>query len=214
MDTMGAAADGPSSRVGDMPASCASRAATGPVTVIVSRQVKPGREADYEAWLQGVTRAAHQFPGYLGADVIRPGPAGPREYTTIFRFSSLATLEQWEAFAVRREWMARVAELISAEATVRRLEGLEFWFTGPGIPTAVQPSPHKMAVILIVVVFCMLSTLGPLIRSLLGGVPGLLRTLIVVTIQVVLMTYLVMPRVTRALAFWLYPKVPSARRAT
>ena len=212
MDTRGTAAESPSGRVGDdLPASCESRAATGPVTVIVSRQVKPGREAEYEAWLRGVTGAAHQFPGYLGADVVRPGPTGPREYTTIFRFSSLATLEQWETSAVRREWMDKVAELVTAEATVRRLEGLEFWFSGPGGRTAVQPSPHKMVLVLIVIVFCMLSTLVPLMRTLLSGVPGPLRTLLVVTIQVVLMTYVVMPWVTRALAFWLYPKGATAR---
>ena len=31
----------------------------GPVTVSISRRVKPGREADYEAWLHGIVEAGH-----------------------------------------------------------------------------------------------------------------------------------------------------------
>ena len=39
---------------------------TEPVTVIVSRDVKPGRESDYHAWMHRVI-AAERFPGNLGA---------------------------------------------------------------------------------------------------------------------------------------------------
>ncbi|MBX3637538.1 MAG: hypothetical protein KF683_19385 [Rubrivivax sp.] len=39
---------------------------TGPVTVVVTRRVRAGREAGYEAWLARLQSAARGLPGYLG----------------------------------------------------------------------------------------------------------------------------------------------------
>lgn len=48
------------------------------VTVVITRRVKPGREAAYEAWLARLIAAAGELRGYLGADIHRPSP-GARE---------------------------------------------------------------------------------------------------------------------------------------
>lgn len=50
------------------------------VTVVVTRTIKAGREADYEAWLRGVAEVAGRFKGHLGMTVFRPR-AGSRDYT-------------------------------------------------------------------------------------------------------------------------------------
>jgi antibiotic biosynthesis monooxygenase (ABM) superfamily enzyme len=39
-----------------------------------------------------------------------------------------------------------------------------------------------------------------------GGFHAVLRTLVFTLVMVSLMTYLVMPRMTRLFSFWLYPK--------
>ena len=39
---------------------------TEPVTVIIRRRVRPGREAAYEAWLQRLQADARMLQGYLG----------------------------------------------------------------------------------------------------------------------------------------------------
>jgi hypothetical protein len=55
--------------------------AQGPVTTTVTRRIKPGHEAAYEAFLAGIRGAAQTFPGYLGTEIFRPaGPGG--EYRT------------------------------------------------------------------------------------------------------------------------------------
>src|SRR5829696_2067310 len=41
-----------------------------PVTVLYSRRVKPGREADFESWAHGIVAASRQFPGHLSASVL------------------------------------------------------------------------------------------------------------------------------------------------
>jgi hypothetical protein len=50
-----------------------------------------------------------------------------------------------------------------------------------------------------------LTSIGQGVRLVLGGAPAQLRLLVTITIEVFLMTYLVMPRLTRWLARWIYP---------
>ncbi len=45
---------------------------------MVTRRVKAGREAAYEAWLERLIRDAAALPGFLGAKVARPSIRGPR----------------------------------------------------------------------------------------------------------------------------------------
>ena len=66
----------------------------GPVTTMVSRRVKPGHEAAYEEFLDGIIAAARSFPGHLGAEVFRPSGKGG-EYRVVCRFDSAANLRRW-----------------------------------------------------------------------------------------------------------------------
>jgi uncharacterized protein len=81
-----------------------------PVTVLYSRRVKPGREADFEAWAHGVVAASRQFPGHLGASVL--DAPGSREYHILFSFADRKSLRAWLDSDERRRWLARVGELI------------------------------------------------------------------------------------------------------
>ena len=101
------------------------------------------------------------------------------------------------------DWLARLEGITEGDDDVRRGTGLEFWFSLPELPAA-HPSPHKMALVLFVVVYVMLTLINLMLAPLTGDWPGPLRLLLTVLCQVLLMTYLVMPRVTRLLKDWLY----------
>lgn len=174
----------------------------GPVTISISRTVIPGREADYEAWVQGITAQALEFPGHMGVNVIRPTPPSS-EYVTIFRFDSYQHSRDWEESDIRADWLSRLEGVTEGEEAVEKGTGLEFWFNLPELPAA-HPSPHKMALVLLVVVYVMLTVINFLLTPLTGDWPGPVRLLLTVLCQVLLMTYLVMPRVTRMLKNWLY----------
>jgi hypothetical protein len=177
---------------------------TRPVTVTVRRKVRPGREADYEAWLARLTEgAARDFPGYLGADFHRPGPGGA--YRSVFRFDSLDHLEAFERSDYRAKMLAEAAPLFAADAAWERLTGLEFWFDPPPGTRLPQPSPHRMALVLIAVVFVLVLALNLALGPFLTGWPLPLRLLLTVTLQVVLMTYVIMPRLTPRIARFIFP---------
>ncbi len=174
----------------------------GPVTISVARHIVPGREADYEAWLKGITARALEYPGHMGVNVLRPTP-GSNEYVTIFRFDSYEHSKAWEESEVRKDWLSRLTGIVEGEDEVRKGTGLEFWFSLPELPAA-HPSPHKMALVLVIVVFTLVMAINAALSPFAGQWPAALRVFVTVLCQVLLMTYVVMPRVTRLLKGWLY----------
>jgi uncharacterized protein len=180
-----------------------------PVTVVVTRRVKPGREQDYEAWLQALQAEARGLPGYLGVTTQRPAPTGPREYVSAIRFATLADLRAFEGSELRSRHLALVADLVEADAVWERMTGLEFWFTPPPGTVVAQPSRPRMALVMNVVVFGLVLSIGTLVNSAAAmlpvPVPYPLRLLFTITLEVWLMTYWLMPQITRRLARWIYP---------
>ena len=174
----------------------------GPVTISISRRIVPGRQDDYEAWVQGITAQAIKFLGHMGVNVIRPTPPST-EYVTIFRFDNYQHSRDWEESPVRAEWLKRLEGLTKGEDAVEKGTGLEFWFSLPELPSA-HPSVHKMALVLLVVVFVLVLAIGLVVGPFVDSWPPVARIFLTVFLQVMLMTYIVMPQVTRLLKTWLF----------
>lgn len=188
---------------------------TEPVTVIIRRRVKPGREAEYEAWLQRLQAEARTLPGYLGVTTQRHDPNGPREYVSAVRFDSLQSLQAFEASEMWARHLTDVAPLVQGDAAWERLTGLEFWFSAPPGTVVPQPSRPRMALAMIAVVFTLVLVIGSAVDTAFAALPFdtpyPVRLLVTIAIEVVLMTYWLMPVLTRRLARWIYPSHPSAR---
>lgn len=176
----------------------------GPVTVSVSRRVLPGHEAAYEDWLHGIIQAASQFDGHMGVNVLRPSGKTDGRYVLIYRFDSWEHCQAWEHSPTRQHWATKLDGIVEGDATTRRVSGLEVWFDLAEVPAA-KPAPRwKMALVLIAVVFALVYPLQLVVLPLTQTWPHWLRTLLIAVVQVGLMTYLVMPRVTQLLKRWLF----------
>jgi len=171
--------------------------------VVVLRTVKPGHEAQYEAWLSRAMAAARAFPGHLGADVVRQG-AQSRQYALIFRYAALEQLLAWEQSPERGALVAEAEALSELPAVVTRTEGVEAWFTLPGPGAAVPPPKAKMALVSWAVSFPLIVLLTALLGPVLAPLPQVAKVAVVSAVMVVAMTWVVMPNVTRLLATWLY----------
>lgn len=182
---------------------------TEPLTVVITRRVKAGRTADYEAWLQQLQQDARDLPGYLGVATQRPAPGAPLDYVSVLRFDSLASLQAFERSDLRARALAQVNEFVEGDAAWQRLTGLEFWFTPPPGTVVPQPSRARMAMVMIAVVFGLVLGLGTLVNAAFAllpfATPYSLRLLVTITVEVLLMTYWLMPLITRRLARWIYP---------
>jgi antibiotic biosynthesis monooxygenase (ABM) superfamily enzyme len=179
--------------------------AAGPVTATVTRRVKPGHEDAYEEFLAGISGAAKAFPGYLGEEVFRPdgGPGG--EYRIVYRFDSPAHLSGWLDSEERAAWLQRAEPHAAGPMRTQFLTGLESWFTLPRQPGTPPPPPYKMAVLTWATIFPLITLVVVVSAPLIGRLPLVPRLAVTTLVTVSLMTWVVMPRVTRLMRGWLYP---------
>lgn len=191
----------------------ASQAGAAParaVTVLIARRVAPGAVAGFEAAMQGMLAAANGFAGHLGGQLVPPEEAGdgaePLLYHVVFAFDSEAHLAAWQSSPERAHWLAQVAPHTVGAQQLRRVSGLDYWFARPGATTRAAPPRWKVAVVtwlgIFPTVLLLFLTVAPLLEHWLL-VP---RVMVITALVVLLMTWVVAPRLTRWLDPWLHAK--------
>jgi antibiotic biosynthesis monooxygenase (ABM) superfamily enzyme len=175
-----------------------------PITVSVTRTVRPGQEEAFERALHDFVQRSLTLPGQLGVYIIRPAPGtDSREYGIVRKFCNRESLEEFRTSPEYLEWNQLAVDLTEGSGRTAELTGLESWFTPPGAPLRALPK-WKMAVATFLGVFpvamALNLTLGPVIRSWHFVLSSAVFNACVVT----LLTWLVMPLVTRALHGWLH----------
>ena len=118
------------------------RIAGAPVTVTVSRSIASGREVDFEQWADDMMAKAREFPGCLGAGMLRPGPRGG-DYQIVFRFVDGLALRLWERSPQRTALLAEADQFIIG-ARVHRTVGVEDWFDLPARSEPRRPLWHRI----------------------------------------------------------------------
>ncbi|MBD2260034.1 antibiotic biosynthesis monooxygenase [Pseudanabaena sp. FACHB-2040] len=180
---------------------------SGSITVVISEIVKPGRIQEYEAWTTGINQDAKQFDGFLGIEIIRPRDHDYPEYVVIVKFDTYAHLRDWLTSSTYQAWMDKSYGLISARSHQQLPSGLELWFTLPKsqVKAAGQPPYYKKVVLGVLAVYPLILLSNALLGRFLAEMPALLALLLSVVFVSALLTYPVMPWLTKNLAFWLYP---------
>ncbi len=176
-------------------------------TAVITHLVQPGREADYERWLEEIGPVVRAWPGYLDLDLIRPIEGITRTFVVVLRFADRDHLERWLASDQRRELIDRVRPVLEKEDRFHIRSGLDFWFVPEGAQ-AQLPVRWKQALATWAVIYPLVSIVPLLVVPLLDAlhVPAWrpLQTLVITFGIVNLMVYVVMPRVTRLLSRWLF----------
>lgn len=176
-------------------------ASSQPVTVLAHHTVRPGDEAAFQRWMQGISAASRRFPGYLGTEVIRPCEPGENVFVSIFRFDTYPHLDAWIGSEERKAWLEQTHQFTD-EAPRLNYHSLEFLFS-PEEHQGRAPTKWKMALATFCVIWPLVHFVPRAIQGAFAGPPLALEALSVGTI-VLLMTYAVMPTVTRTFARWLF----------
>jgi uncharacterized protein len=174
-----------------------------PVSVDFVQKLEPGCERELEQIITDLTTAAEAFDGYLGVNIFRPTKRASPQYRIMFRFDRMSSLRQWETSAIRRRLLKRTERLI-ARNSKWQITGLETWFALSTQQNLVPPPRHKMLFVACLVAIPTINVIN-LFLDLLPPLPILLRGLISMVLLLSLMTYVLMPRMTKLLADWLYP---------
>lgn len=179
---------------------------TSPLTVVVSRRVKKGQEAEFEKLSSQMTERAAGFHGYLGATLFRPSSPDDPEYRIVFKFRDRETLIAWEESEERAELLEQIESLLVQPSEREITSGIVTWFTLPGQNPVKPPPRYKMTIVSWLALYPAVTLVFLLFGELLTAIPLLLRTMLVTGVVMLLMTYVLMPRMTRWFSFWLFPE--------
>jgi hypothetical protein len=179
-----------------------------PIHIAITRRVRPGCEAEFQQALREFFQASFSHGGVLGATMLVPPPGSEsRDFGILRSFADEKERDDFYASPIFKAWEARCGPLTeSGSWTYRQLHGLEAWFRSPNNP----PPRWKMAVATFLGVFPVAMGLnlflGPAIRTWPFVISNAVFNLCVVT----LLTWVVMPLVTRLLHRWLHPHPDNA----
>ena len=182
-----------------------------PVTATITQTIDPACENAYEALLSGIQKEAEAFDGFLRREVIKSA-AGPHlEYSHVIHFDNETNLRRWQHSSERHKWLSRMSSMAVRTTPLKVLTGLETWFTlSPG-ESIVPPPRYKMAIITWLAIFPLITLMSYALQPILKDLPIVVRTMAFTLVLVPLMTYLVMPRMTRLFEHWLYPRRASVQ---
>jgi len=172
-----------------------------PIHVAITRRIKPGCEQEFQSALKEFFARSLSESGVHGAAMLVPPPgSSSSEYGIIRSFANSAERDAFYSSPLYHEWKKRVASLSDGEPKARELHGLEAFFRHDDL----SPPPRwKMAIAtylgVVPVIMTLALTLGPLIRSW----NFVLNNLVFNACVVALLTWVVMPLITRALQAWL-----------
>ncbi|MFE9862938.1 antibiotic biosynthesis monooxygenase [Streptomyces sp. NPDC005506] len=177
------------------------------ITAVISHEVKPGREEDFLRWQKKAFKAQAKSPGFMGSELFKPVEGVQEHWVAVFRFDSREHLDDWLASDVRQTLLEE-GRAYFASYDVRKVgSAFSGWFRfGAGEQDNAPPN-WKQAMTVLLALYPTVAVLnlteGHWLDEL--GVPGYIGLFIGNVLSVSALTWLLMPLVNKALAFWLVP---------
>ncbi|MGA3163253.1 MAG: antibiotic biosynthesis monooxygenase [Verrucomicrobiota bacterium] len=173
-----------------------------PIHIAITRRVRPGCETAFQQALREFFQTSFAHGGVLGASMLTPPPGSDsREFGILRTFASETECDAFYESPMFKAWEERARTLTEGEPEYRQLHGLEAWFRSPHSP----PPRWKMAVATLLGVYPVSLLIGIVLSPTLEELPLWLNLFVVSAIIVGLLTWAVMPFVTRLLHHWLNP---------
>ncbi|HEY9677654.1 MAG TPA: antibiotic biosynthesis monooxygenase [Drouetiella sp.] len=173
------------------------------VAACISTVIKPGLEEEYYEWLQEIQTAQAIFPGYQGTYVQMTKTGETNLWTTILRFDTQESLDDWFTSKRRIELVEKAKRFVSSESIKRLTSSFPGWL--PLDDSGEAPANWKAAVLVVLglypIVCLEIKFLSPALKSLNLAVANFIGN----TISVALVTWLTMPFLTTVFRKWLLP---------
>lgn len=179
--------------------------ASGWVGLVISEIVRADRLGEYREWSAGICDAARKAPGFRARQVIEPRDQSVLEYLIVLKFDTTESLDRWHASGECREWLVKSEAFIERRTHHHPGEGMEMWFAKPDAISA-SPPFWKQVVLGVVAVYPSIILLRVITTPILGPLnlhPDL-NLLISVFLLSCLLTWPLMPWLSRVFRSWLY----------
>jgi len=170
------------------------------VTAVMSQRVRPGAWDAFRRAHAEITPVMRDFPGFLTCELIEPSPGVQDDHVVVFSFASRVDLDHWLHSKERSEVLELIHPLIEGERTLNVVGGFAGWFsTG----TAGDPPRWKQAVTVLVALYPTTVVLGLAQQWVAPDAPWMPALLLSEVVSIAILTWALMPLVTRLLSGWL-----------
>jgi antibiotic biosynthesis monooxygenase (ABM) superfamily enzyme len=174
------------------------------VTFVISRNIKPGYEKDYDDWLRRYLEIERKAPGYLGTTIIIPGGTNSAVRYIIVRYTDKTSMQEW----LNSQQSLKLLEEVNNYSIphYHSATGMETWFTLPDSKSVVAPPRWKMAIVVFIAAYIISSSSRSILNPFLESWPLLAASIIYSAILVAGLTYFALPMLSKLLRRWLYPR--------
>ena len=164
------------------------------VTVVVTRVVRPGKEAEFGRWAEESNVVVARFDGHLATVRLHDNQG---LHHMVYLFDTAAHLKAWEDSDIRAELIRRGNELSEQRRTIS--DGLNSWFTVPATSTS-----WKSFVLTWAAVYPILLVLASVVTWVAPGLPQPLQLAISSITLTALLTWVILPRLNNRARPWLF----------
>lgn len=176
-------------------------------TVVISHQIKEGRQTQYEQWLEEIGSLCRSSKGNIDWQIIRPITNLTFIYTVVIRFDTIQNLKDWMESDTRKILIEKAKPLFATDDKFYIKSGLDFLFLSEQgnqkapvrwkqyLVTWSAIFPLSMIIPLIVL---------PILNALHFPENRFLNSFFISGTIVFIMVYLLMPRYTKLIKKWLY----------
>jgi len=178
----------------------------GVVATAIVTDVNPESEESFRRWISKIQTAQAKFSGYRGT-YLNPatGGDGRMRCTTLLRFDSPETLENWLSSAERKNLLEEANQLI--KSTKLRLLTTSFpgWF--PVDPeSGEQPPNWKSSMLVLACLFPVIALQIRFLRPALSIIDATLSCFLCTCLSTAIVTWVGMPIMIRLFKWWLFPQ--------
>lgn len=170
------------------------------VTAVASFRLSPDNESAFDARFADLQSALAQFDGFIRSELVRPVPGTQDDTVVVFSFTSRERLDEWLDSDVRREVLAEIDPLLDGPRTVNVVGGFAGWFATRGSAT---PKRWKQAALVLLALYPTALLVGLVRDALFPDLTMPLAVLLGNVAGVAVLSWVLMPFLTRAFDRWL-----------
>jgi Uncharacterized protein conserved in bacteria len=179
------------------------RRPAGTVSSVFAYSIAPEREKEFREWRRRILEEVRKWPGFLGTESFDAVEGAGSEFIVVVRFDSREHLDAWLNAPVRKAFMEEVKKYVKGYTLRRISSGFEGWFDVSAANN--PPARWRQALVILSALFPVIMVIRELLSPVFHWFSMPVAFLILLTADMVVLTYGVMPYYSRLMRFWLQP---------
>lgn len=170
------------------------------VTAVMSQRVRHDAWERFREAHAEIVSVMRRFDGFISCDLVEPIPGVQDDHVVVFSFDSRSHLDSWLESTERQDVLTAIEPLIEGDRTLNVVGGFAGWFD---LGRGGDPPRWKQAVAVLIALYPTVLVLGFLQRTFAPDVPWVPGLFVSNVVSIAILSWLLMPLVTRVLSGWL-----------